>query len=121
MSITIGQRIRARREELNMTQEELAKKLGYANRSSVNKVETSREVSMKKIDAFAKALDTTTAYLMGWENFTEQAAIVDADLLCLTPKQKDYIIRISKLSEDKQECLWSVVDNFEKLNEGKEE
>lgn len=56
-----------KREELGMTQEELATKLGYANRSSVNKVETSRELSLKKVKMYADALCTTPAYIMGWE------------------------------------------------------
>ena len=40
----IGERIRKCRENLDMTQEELALKLGYKSRSSVNKVENSREL-----------------------------------------------------------------------------
>lgn len=64
--MNIGERIRNRREELGLTQEELAKKLGYKSRSSVNKVETSRELSNKKVRLYADALDTTPAYLMGW-------------------------------------------------------
>lgn len=119
--MNVGERIKQKRIEMNMTQDELAKKVGYKSRSSINKIELSRDLPLPKVEKVAKALDCSPSYLMGWENFTEQAAIVDADLLCLTPKQKDYIIRISKLSEDKQECLWNVVDNFEKLNEGKEE
>ena len=39
MSIT-GDRIRARRIELGLTQDELAERLGYASKTSVNKVET---------------------------------------------------------------------------------
>lgn len=35
----IGERIKARRLELGLTQEELAKKMGYTSRSTVNKVE----------------------------------------------------------------------------------
>ena len=62
----MAERIRNRREELGLTQEELAKKLGYKSRSSVNKVETSRELSNKKVRLYADALDTTPAYLMGW-------------------------------------------------------
>ena len=64
--MNIGERIRNRREELGLTQEELAKKLGYKSRSSVNKVETSMELSNKKVRLYAGALDTTPAYLMGW-------------------------------------------------------
>ena len=119
--MNVGERIKQKRIEMNLTQDELAKKVGYKSRSSINKIELSRDLPLPKVEKVAKALDCSPSYLMGWENFTGQAAIVDADLLCLTPKQKDYIIRISKLSEDKQECLWNVVDNFEKLNESKEE
>ena len=36
--MTIGQRIKVRREELNMSQEELAKRIGYKSRSSINKI-----------------------------------------------------------------------------------
>lgn len=35
----LGQRIKARREALGMTQEELADLLGYKSRSSLNKIE----------------------------------------------------------------------------------
>ena len=63
----IGDRIKSRREELRMSQEELAKKVGYKSRSSVNKIETDgRGLPQNKIVLFAKALQTTPAYLMGW-------------------------------------------------------
>ena len=35
----IGSRIKHKREELNMTQEELALKVGYKSKSSINKIE----------------------------------------------------------------------------------
>lgn len=35
----IGERIRARREALGMSQSELARKVGYKSRSSINKLE----------------------------------------------------------------------------------
>lgn len=69
--MSIGDRIRQRRIELDLTQEELAKRLGYASRSSVNKMETARDLPLKKVEAMAKALDVTPAYLMGWENETK--------------------------------------------------
>lgn len=62
-----AERIKQRRIELGMTQDELAKKLGYKSRSSVNKVETSRDLSLKKVKEYANALECTPAYLMGWE------------------------------------------------------
>lgn len=65
----ISQRIRSRREELGLSQEELAKRMGYKSRSSINKIELGEnDIPQSKIEAFAKALSTTPAYLMGWIN-----------------------------------------------------
>ena len=69
----IGKRIRLRREELGYTQEELAFKLGYKSRSSVNKVENTRELSLKKLNSFAKALECNPGYLLGWEEKNDEA------------------------------------------------
>lgn len=67
----IGDRIKKRREELGMSQEELAKKVGYKSRSSVNKIEIDgRGLPQNKIVIFSKALETTPAYLMGWNDET---------------------------------------------------
>lgn len=61
-------RIRARRKELGMSQGDLAKKLGYKSRSTVNKIELGiNDITQSKIIAFAEALNCTPAYLMGWE------------------------------------------------------
>ena len=63
----IGENIFRRRKELKMTQEELAAKLGYKSKSSINKIEMGiNDLPQKKIVQFAAALDTTPAVLMGW-------------------------------------------------------
>lgn len=65
---TIGSRIRKRREELGLSQDELSKRLGYKSRSSINKIELDqRNLTQSKIKAIADALDTTPAYIMGWK------------------------------------------------------
>ena len=65
---TIGERIRKRREELNMSQAELARILGYKSRTSVYKMELGeRGLPQKKIKQIAEALHTTPEYIMGWE------------------------------------------------------
>lgn len=64
----IGHIIKKRREELGMSQEELALKAGYKSRSSINKIEVEgRGLPQTKIAAIASALRTTPASLMGWE------------------------------------------------------
>lgn len=64
----IGKRIREKRESIGMTQEELAEKLGYKNKSSIAKIETgTNDIVQSKVIEFANVLGTTVAYLMGWE------------------------------------------------------
>jgi len=41
--LEIYKRIRARREELGISQEELAKRMGYRSRSSINKIENGED------------------------------------------------------------------------------
>lgn len=66
--MTIGQRIKQRREELNITQDELAKRLGYKSRSSINKIELDiYNLKQSKIKAIADALQTTPGFIMGWQ------------------------------------------------------
>lgn len=75
----VGERIRLRREQLNMTQEELAKKVGYTSRSSIAKVESNANgILQSKLVVFANALQTTPAYLLGWED-SEESTITNED------------------------------------------
>lgn len=63
----IGMRIKSRREELRMTQEELAARVGYKSKSAIQKIEKGvNELRQEKIADFARALATTPLYLMGW-------------------------------------------------------
>ena len=63
-----GERVRERRQQLGMSQEELAKKLGYTSRSTINKIENgTNDVVQTKVIDFANALDTSISYLMAWD------------------------------------------------------
>lgn len=63
---TIYDRIKARRQELGLTVEELAQQLGYKDKSSISKIENGKaDIPQAKVALFARALHTTTAYLMG--------------------------------------------------------
>lgn len=60
---TIGSRIRTRREELGLSQDELAKRLGYKSRSSLNKIELDqRNLTQSKIKAIADIRNDTVLY-----------------------------------------------------------
>jgi len=62
--------IKARRLELGMSQEELAKKVGYSSRSMIAKIEAgSIDLYQSKIKEIASALNTTPEELMGWKDY----------------------------------------------------
>lgn len=72
-------RIKERREALGLSQAELAARLGYADRSSIAKIESGvNDVSQSKLRAFADALETTPAYLMGWSDAKRE--VTDEDI-----------------------------------------
>ncbi len=67
--MTLGDRIRLRREELRMSQEELATRLGYKSRSTIAKIESGEnDLTQSKIVAFAKALSTTARWLLDYDD-----------------------------------------------------
>lgn len=65
--MTIGERVKKAREEKGYTQEELASKLGYKSRSSVNKIEKERDIPRSMVVKLAEVLGVTPSYLMGWD------------------------------------------------------
>lgn len=85
---TIGDRIKSRRLELNMSQDELARLVGYKSRSSINKIESDgRLLPQRKIMEIANALNTTPAYIMGWEESNE----TESPSVTLTPRDERQI------------------------------
>lgn len=85
---TIGDRIKARRLELDMSQDELARLVGYKSRSSINKIESDgRLLPQRKIMEIATALNTTPAYIMGWEESNQ----AEATSVTLTPRDERQI------------------------------
>lgn len=65
--MTLGARIRLRREYLGLSQSDLAVLTGYTDRSSIAKIESGKtDLTQSKVAAFAEALHTTPGYLMGW-------------------------------------------------------
>lgn len=69
----IGNRIKNKRIELNMTQEELALKSGYTSRSSINKIELGLvDIPQSKIASIASALGVSPAYLLFGDIFTDK-------------------------------------------------
>lgn len=106
----VGERIRLRREELQMTQEELAKKVGYTSRSSVAKVEANANgMVQSKLTLFANALQTTPSYLMGWtsEETTKKNDAI-ADIILRLRSDEDFMQVVTDLQNLTPEQLLAV-------------
>jgi len=91
----IYMRIRARREELGLSQEELAARMGYKSKSSINKIEMGiNDIPQSKVLAFARALETTTAYLMGCDDMED---IPNTTYIDLMPDLSKRAFRVARM------------------------
>ena len=73
--MTIGQRVRKARKEKGYNQTELANALGKSLRT-IQKYENGEiEISISMLNELAKALDTTTTYLLGYKTETVKPQI----------------------------------------------
>ena len=62
----LSTRVRLRREELGLSQEQLAQRMGYRSKSSITKLEKGvNDIPQAKLEDLAAALETTPAYLLG--------------------------------------------------------
>ncbi len=117
-------RIKKRREELGMSQEELAKKLGYKSRSTIAKIEKGEnDITQSKIEAFAQALQTTPGELMGYEQkntaenahyYTDPEVAELAERLRTNPDGKVLFDASSELSKDDIDVVLTVIDGLKK-------
>lgn len=68
--MTIGEKIKQLREEREWSQEQLASKLGYKSRSTINKIELNiNELTQSKILAFANVFGVNPCQLLTDEPF----------------------------------------------------
>jgi transcriptional regulator with XRE-family HTH domain len=120
--LELHENIRARRVALNMTQQELAKKLGYKSTSTIAKIESGEnDIPQAKIAAFAAALDTTPAELMGLQIITigpdEPDDTVTVTIAKDKPELEEAIKRLDGLSEKRLKNVLgianAIIDSYE--------
>ena len=108
---TVGNNILMMRKRLGWTQEELAKRMGYKSKSTINKIELGiNDIPQSKIVKFADVLGTTPAHLMGWEdapNLDLQlfAETQSPDKQELTEGERLILELYDRLPEDKKKIL----------------
>ena len=110
----IGQRISQRRKELKMSADELAKKLGK-DRSTVYRYEKGdiENLPLDILEPIAEALETTPAYLMGWEKAIEEKPVETANKLA------ELFLRLEM--DDGYAKMMGMLDEYFSLPEAKRE
>ena len=110
--LVLYENIRRRREELGISQEELANMLGYKSRSSINKIEKGiNDIPQSKIVEFAKALRTTPEELMGWKVPNDQPRIDEARLL-RDEREVEHMRKYRALSEEQRAAIDNQLDFY---------
>lgn len=128
--MTIGEKVKQAREAKNMTQEELARALGYKSRTSINKIETGeRDVPRRQIRKIAQILGVPAISLLGLDddiqpykmptvfktkNGTTVVKIPEKEKAPLNgiPPRSDIYKIIDSLTEDEYEELKMFIDNL---------
>ena len=120
MELGIGKRIRQRRNELKMTQEELAYRMGYKSKAAICKVENGEDnITSDRVSKFAKALNCSPAYIMGWEsdgweNYIPPEGtptyIIQKYEFSKNPQFMEYVLKMWSLPPDNLEFVYNQID-----------
>lgn len=115
--MTVGKRIKLRREELGISQTDLAKRVKIA-KQTLFKYENDiiTNIPSDKIEAIAYELRVSASYLMGWEEKTDiiNSADDDTKLLFLPKEIKEYAIKLSELSVEDRKDIMKMIDRLGK-------
>ena len=107
--MTIGQRIKNRRIELDLSVEDVANKLGK-NRATVYRYEKDdiKDLPITVLEPLAKVLETTPADLTGWDDkdvltdskLDEDLTIIQRERNKMSPKERTKLMNILKANFD---------------------
>lgn len=108
----VGEKIKARRMELHMSQRDLAAKMGYANHSTITRIESGQvDLPQSRIVQFAEVLGVRPGYLMGWADSPEDAGALAAKVL-KDPEAFQFMQDYMALSEADRYALRLVVESL---------
>ena len=110
--MTVADRVKTLREELGLSQEMLANRMGLKDKSSVAKMEKSGDkITLKNVEKLSQALNCSIPYLMGWEEkrHTNVESAHDDEL---TDREKHFIECYSKLSEEQKKLVDGLMSSW---------
>ena len=111
----IGEKIKQRRIELDWSLRELSNRMGYANHSTVARIESGAvDIPQSKIVKFAEVLNVPVAYLMGWDETADTKKEQPTEYDGLSEKRKAFIDKVMLMSDaelDRLDKILSLVEN----------
>lgn len=117
--MTVGDRIKRKREEKGISQTALAEMVGIS-KQTLYKYENNivTNIPSDKIEKIADIFKVSAAYIMGWEdNLTPENADLTVDMLTMDSRVIKYIKRLTELSSDQQEIIFNMIDALSKKAE----
>ena len=116
--MTIGQRIKARRAELKMTQRELAARLGYTDHTTVTRIEADKvDLPQSRIEKIAEVLGVSIGYLMGWNEKPGDLGALAATVL-RDPALLQIVQSCMELDEDDRATVAALVTSLAAKKKG---
>lgn len=104
--MTIGEKIKTRRLELGLSLRELSDRMGYANHSTIARIESGKvDLPQSKIVKFAEVLNVSVAELMDWNEQEKKPVEIDE----LSDNMKKLIDFVKSVPEDKSELVLRVL------------
>lgn len=119
--MTIGEKIKARREELGMRQIDLARKLGYTSPAAISLIEKGKnQLKQKKIKAIADALNVDPLWLIGitdsmeGKNVPKNAEILkDIEaFIGKSDKNREIAAMVCRVQECDLDFLWNLLSKI---------
>ena len=117
--IALGKRITQRRQEINMTMDELAHLMGYKHRSSIQKLENGENGHPSdKVEELAGYLQMDPAELMGWIRLDAKnhgmTKLVQKALEQVMPSEEEFKLLndMAMLNADGQELVINFINSL---------
>ena len=104
--MSIGAKIKERRESLGLTLEAVGAELGV-HRSTVMRYESgdTQRISLTVIEKLATILKTTPSNLMGWENSDQASVILDPEIRLIARNMQN-------MPHDKRDMLVKIINTM---------
>lgn len=107
--MTLGERVKMLRQKAGLTQEELAKEIGYSTKTSISKIENDvLDINQSTTIALARALKTTPSVIMGWEEVEENVTLHN------TPQEEALLSNYRQLNPEGQKKVEDYAEDLVK-------